>query len=147
MPWCRQPSSVSVTKTIQRYIFLRNLSRFSSPPCLVLSRREREALPRGFFSGKIDPPTSRCLSGIWRGALRGASATYGRSPKKPTVGRLDDPQWVARTTYRRSLNHPSEGGYNSLSSYLYICILSRSHLPKESISYFYSALQANKLTN
>ena len=28
---------------------------------------------------------------------------YGRSSKKPTVGRDDDPQWVAETTYRRSV--------------------------------------------
>ncbi|ERJ72114.1 hypothetical protein HMPREF1556_00921 [Porphyromonas sp. oral taxon 278 str. W7784] len=28
--------------------------------------------------------------------------TYGRSLKKPTVGRDDDPLWVAKATYRRS---------------------------------------------
>ena len=32
--------------------------------------------------------------------------TYGRSPKKPTVGRLHDPLWVANATYRRSFLCP-----------------------------------------
>ena len=33
--------------------------------------------------------------------------TYGRSSKKPTVGRIDDPLWVAEATYRGSLFAPS----------------------------------------
>ncbi len=35
--------------------------------------------------------------------------TYGRSSKKPTVGRKDDPQWVASTTYCGFLNGGIEG--------------------------------------
>ena len=35
--------------------------------------------------------------------------TYGRSPKKPTVGRLTDLPWVAKATYRRFLFRPSVG--------------------------------------
>ena len=27
--------------------------------------------------------------------------THGRSPIKPTVGRIDDPPWVVKATYRR----------------------------------------------
>ena len=44
---------------------------------------------------------------------RGDFATYGRSPKKPTVGRRDDLQWVARTTYSRFLLPPSRRGAES----------------------------------
>ena len=53
----------------------------------------------------------RGLSGRRRGASlariewalgRGQKTTYGRSPKKPTVGRSTDLPWVAKTTYRRS---------------------------------------------
>ena len=39
---------------------------------------------------------------------RGDFATYGRSPKKPTVGRIDDLPWVASTTYRRSSDEGTE---------------------------------------
>gem|GEM_PF-4470103 len=44
---------------------------------------------------------------------RGDFATYGRSPKKPTVGRLDDLQWVASTTYRRFFSPPPLRGLES----------------------------------
>ena len=37
------------------------------------------------------------------GEGEGQKTTYGRSSKKPTVGRLTDLPWVARTTYHRSL--------------------------------------------
>ena len=42
-------------------------------------------------------------SGGWEGGgLEGGYfATYGRSPKKPTVGRHHDLPWVASTTYSR----------------------------------------------
>ena len=33
---------------------------------------------------------------------RGQKTTYGRSSKKPTVGRSTDLPWVVKTTYRRS---------------------------------------------
>ena len=36
------------------------------------------------------------------GEGEGQKTTYGRSSKKPTVGRLTDLPWVAKTTYRRS---------------------------------------------
>ena len=39
----------------------------------------------------------------------GDFATYGRSPKKPTVGRHHDLQWVASTIYSRFLLDPLEG--------------------------------------
>ena len=39
----------------------------------------------------------------------GHFATYGRSPKKPTVGRRCDLPWVASTTYSRFLLSPLEG--------------------------------------
>ena len=32
----------------------------------------------------------------------GEKTTYGRSSKKPTVGRIDDLPWVGKATYRRS---------------------------------------------
>ena len=37
------------------------------------------------------------------GEGEGEKTTYGRSSKKPTVGRLTNLPWVAKTTYRRSL--------------------------------------------
>ncbi len=37
------------------------------------------------------------------GEGQGQKTTYGRSPKKPTVGRLTDLPWVVEATYRRSL--------------------------------------------
>ena len=36
--------------------------------------------------------------------------TYGRSSKKPTVGRIDDLPWVGKATYRRSFFRPSKKG-------------------------------------
>ncbi len=44
------------------------------------------------FQPVEDPPLSKVEKG-----------PYGRSSKKPTVGRHDDLQWVASATYRRSL--------------------------------------------
>ena len=40
----------------------------------------------------------------------GGKTTYGRSSKKPTVGRLDDPREVALATYRVSLWRVLAGG-------------------------------------
>ena len=40
----------------------------------------------------------------------GEKTTYGRSSKKPTVGRIDDLPWVGKATYRRSFFRPSEKG-------------------------------------
>ena len=37
-----------------------------------------------------------------KGAREGQKTTHGRSPKKTTVGREDDLQWVVDATYRRS---------------------------------------------
>ena len=45
-----------------------------------------------------------------RGARGGEKTTYGRSPKKPTVGRIDDLPWVGKATYRRSFFRPSKKG-------------------------------------
>ena len=36
--------------------------------------------------------------------------TYGRSPKKPTVGRINDLPWVGTATYRRSFFRSVEKG-------------------------------------
>ena len=64
---------------------------FSSLNSLVrLEMREpHEASDRHNSEEKIDPSS------------RGQKGMHGRSPKKPTVGREDDLQWVASATYRR----------------------------------------------
>ena len=47
-----------------------------------------------------------------RGVLRrGEKGPYGRSSKKPTVGRDDDLQWIASTTYSRFLGGGIRGPY------------------------------------
>ena len=52
--------------------------------------------------GVHHPLARQGASTLGNGALgKGVKATYGRSPKKPTVGRDDDLQWVALTTYCR----------------------------------------------
>ncbi len=41
--------------------------------------------------------------------------TYGRSPLRPTVGRLDDLPWVAEAIHGRVLRRPSKpAGYAGL---------------------------------
>ena len=40
----------------------------------------------------------------------GEKTTYGRSSKKPTVGRIDDLPWVGKATYRRSFFRSVEKG-------------------------------------
>ena len=40
----------------------------------------------------------------------GKKTTYGRSSKKPTVGRIDDLPWVGKATYRRSFFRSVEKG-------------------------------------
>ena len=48
----------------------------------------------GGFAGEEPTP-------LLGGEGEGQKTTYGRSSKKPTVGRLTDLPWVAKTTYRR----------------------------------------------
>ena len=56
------------------------------------------------------PLTSELALGWGEGGRwRGHFATYGRSPKEPTVGRHHDLLWVASTTYSRFLLGPLEG--------------------------------------
>ena len=74
-------------------------------PCTFYSSPTRENLvhlrgPESFiFVKSQDSSESRFTSGLERLAPKGQKTTHGRSSKKPTVGRLDDLQWVAKTTY------------------------------------------------
>ena len=47
-------------------------------------------------------------SGRFRPYQRGPKETYGRSSKKPTVGRIDDLPWVVEAMHRRVLPQPFE---------------------------------------
>ena len=74
------------------------------PSCLA----SRSSLPilEGRFSrhrfGVHHLPLRQGASTLGNGALgKGEKTTYGRSPKKPTVGFEDDPRYVASATYRR----------------------------------------------
>ena len=69
------------------------------PELAVLFLRSSELLRPLSFYGK-------------RGVLRrGEKGPYGRSSKKPTVGRDDDLPWVASTTYSRFLRGGIRGPY------------------------------------
>ena len=76
-------------------------------PCTFYSSPTRENLvhlrgPESFIFVKVqDSSESRFTSGLERLAPKGQKTPHGRSSKKPTVGRLDDLQWVAKATYRR----------------------------------------------
>ena len=50
-----------------------------------------------------------CRASPEKGAGEGQKTTHGRSPKKPTVGREDDLQWVVDAIYPRSFSCPAEG--------------------------------------
>ena len=68
---------------------------------LRLSPRKKRAKHGVFSPPNIggfawEEPTP-LLGGDWEGQ----KTTYGRSPKKPTVGRLTDLPWVAKTTHSR----------------------------------------------
>ena len=50
-----------------------------------------------------------CRASLEKGAGEGQKSTHGRSPKKTTVGRQDDLQWVVDAIYRRSFSCPAGG--------------------------------------
>ena len=54
--------------------------------------------------------TALNLCGSDRTLGEGERGTYGRLPKKPTVGRIDDLPWVGKATYRRSFFRSVEKG-------------------------------------
>ena len=76
-------------------------------PCTFFGSLAMENLlrlrgPESFvFVKSQDSSESRFTSGLERLAPKGQKTTYGRSSKKPTVGRDDDLLWVAKATYRR----------------------------------------------
>ena len=76
-------------------------------PCTFFGSLARENLahlrgPESFiFVKSQDSSESRFTSGLERLAPKGQKTTHGRSSKKPTVGRDDDLQWVAKATYCR----------------------------------------------
>ncbi|ERJ72269.1 hypothetical protein HMPREF1556_00801 [Porphyromonas sp. oral taxon 278 str. W7784] len=62
--------------------------------------------------GGARPSLLRALRWGWSRGIAtpsrgGKKGPYGRSSKKPTVGRLDDPQWVGEATYSRFFLPPS----------------------------------------
>ena len=87
-------------------------------PCTFFGSLTREnllhlrSLESFVFVKSQDSSESRFTSGLERLAPKGRKTTHGRSSKKPTVGRLDDLQWIAKATYRRfpkgGANEPAE---------------------------------------
>ena len=70
----------------------------------------RRALESAEWEGRWGGKLGARSKSLDKRVSEGAKATYGRSSKKPTVGRLDDPQLVAMTTYRRVLWRVLAGG-------------------------------------
>ena len=77
------------------------------------------------------PPSSSAGEDTY--IIRCSKTTYGRSPIKPTVGRLTDLPWIARMTYRRFLL-PLPKVYpealNSSAAKHRVCTKERAYLPR-----------------
>ena len=69
----------------------------------------KKLFPPSIYSHCSSPPKPpRSSAGEDTYIVRCSKTTYGRSPIKPTVGRLTDLPWVASTTYSRFLLPPPQ---------------------------------------
>ena len=87
-----------------RYYFLGKYAPFARHSSLDHLPSPPFSLPGDGRGGKED-----FRAPLEKGAGREQKTTHGRSPKKPTVGRRDDLQWVVETTYSGSSMRPTVG--------------------------------------